>query len=119
MAITYLSGERIQGESANSKTSWTSNTADWTYSSSGYIDFATVRRATTHQQIYLDLQDFLGGSNLSNSSWVVRLGKFTTGTLASSGNVSLYICLTNSSSADSGDSQQTITIYKTLNNELS
>jgi hypothetical protein len=108
MAVTALSGQRWQGISANSSSSWTSNTADWTYSSSGYLDFATIHRATTSQEIYLDLQDFLGGSNLSDSSWVVRLGKFTTDSLASSGNVLLYIGFTNSSGADSGETQQTI-----------
>ena len=107
MAITYLSGQRVQGVSANSSSSWTSNTADWSYSSSGYLDFATIHRSETSQEIYLDLQDFLGGSNLSDSSWVVRLGKFTTGTL-SSGNVLLYIGFTNNNGADSGETQQTI-----------
>ena len=76
---------------------WVSNTSDWTYNASGdYIDFATVRRSTTAQQIYIDMQDsdYLGsGNNLSDSKWVWRC-KLTIGALASSGNTLLYIGFT-------------------------
>ena len=83
---------------------WVSNTSDWTYNASGdYIDFATVRRSTTAQQIYIDMQDsdYLGsGNNLSDSKWVARF-KIKVGAQASSGNVLLYLGFSNNL-ADSG-----------------
>jgi len=90
---------------------WASNTSDWEYNTSDYLDFATIRRSTTSQEMYIDLQDsdYLGtNNNLHASKWVVRLGKFTTGTLASSGNVMFFIGFSNSSGADSGESQQSV-----------
>ena len=131
MTISYLSGNRVEGLSTDTKPTnipintrfistdekkfydyknpltvsddlstdkgWVSNTSDWTYNATGdYIDFATVRRSTTAQQIYIDLQDsdYLGsGNNLSETKWAFRC-KLTIGALASSGNTLLYIGFT-------------------------
>ena len=90
---------------------WVSNTSDWTYNASGdYIDFATIRRSTTAQQIYIDVQDsdYLGsGNNLSDSAWTANF-KVKTGTSAS-GNAMIYLGFSNNL-ADSGTTQQSATM---------
>jgi hypothetical protein len=90
---------------------WASNTSDWTYNASGdYIDFATIRRSTTAQQIYIDVQDsdYLGsGNNLSDSAWTANF-KVKTGTSAS-GNAMVYFGFSNNL-ADSGTTQQSATM---------
>ena len=50
---------------------WVSNTSDWTYNATGdYIDFATIRRSTTAQQIYIEavwrLDPTSNGHNYNN-----------------------------------------------------
>jgi hypothetical protein len=92
---------------------WVSNTGSWTYNATGdYIDFATITRSTTAQQIYIDVQDsdYLGsGNNLSNTKWVARF-KIKTGTQATSqGNVLLYLGFSNNL-GDSGTTQQSVTV---------
>ena len=90
---------------------WVSNTSDWTYNATGdYIDFATIRRSTTAQQIYIDVQDsdYLGsGNNLSDSAWTANF-KVKTGTSAS-GNAMIYLGFSNNL-ADSGTTQQSATM---------
>ena len=90
---------------------WVSNTSDWTYNATGdYIDFATIRRSTTAQQIYIDVQDsdYLGsGNNLSDSAWTANF-KVKTGTSASA-NVMIYLGFSNNL-ADSGTTQQSATM---------
>ena len=86
---------------------WTSNTGDWTYNASDYLDFATIRRSTTSQEMYIDVQEKYGVT-LDSSKWTLRLGKFTTGALASSGNVMFFFGLTNDKDADSGQTQQSV-----------
>lgn len=87
---------------------WVSNTSDWTYNATGdYIDFATVRRSTTAQQIYIDVQDsdYLGsGNNLSDTTWTAKF-KVRSGASSSSGNVLLYLGFSNNL-GDSGTTQQ-------------
>lgn len=97
---------------------WASNTSDWTYNATGdYLDFATVRRSTTAQQIYIDVQDsdYLGsGNNLSDSKWVARF-KIRTGTQSSStGNVLWYLGFSNNL-GDSGTTQQTVSMSTNVN----
>jgi hypothetical protein len=96
---------------------WVSNTSDWTYNATGdYIDFATVRRSTTAQQIYLDVQDsdYLGsGNNLSDSKWTARF-KIRTGAISSSGNVLLYLGFSNNL-GDSGTTQQSACMCTNVN----
>ena len=96
---------------------WVSNTSDWTYNATGdYIDFATVRRSTTAQQIYLDVQDsdYLGsGNNLSDTAWTARF-KIRTGAISSSGNVLLYLGFSNNL-GDSGTTQQSACMCTNVN----
>tara|TARA_R110000787_G_scaffold286102_1_gene403338 strand:- start:22 stop:1662 length:1641 start_codon:yes stop_codon:yes gene_type:complete len=97
---------------------WVSNTGTWTYNATGdYIDFATITRSQTAQQIYIDVQDsdYLGsGNNLSDSSWVARF-KVRTGTKSSTqGGVSLYLGFSNNL-ADSGTTQQSATLTMNFN----
>ena len=91
---------------------WVSNTSDWTYNASGdYIDFATIRRSTTAQQIYIDVQDsdYLGsGNNLSDSAWTANF-KVKSGAVASGGNIMFYLGFSNNL-ADSGTTQQSATM---------
>lgn len=86
------------------------NTSDWAIPASGKIDFQTIRRSTTSQEMYIDLQDsdYLGsGNNLSDSKWVVRFGKFKVVNEATgSGNILLHLCLSNTNGS-SGGTQQT------------
>ena len=90
---------------------WVSNTSDWSYNATNdTIDLATVRRSTTAQRIYIDLQDadYLGsGNNLSDTSWVIRLGKFKVNALAPSLGVTAIVCLSDSI-GDSGTNQDAV-----------
>ena len=65
---------------------WTSNSSDFTYNATNdSVDLATLRRSTTSQEIYIDLQDsdYLGsGVNLSG-------GQLTVGTAYSVGNAGI------------------------------
>jgi len=97
---------------------WVSNTGSWTYNATGgYIDFATITRSQTAQQIYIDVQDsdYLGsGNNLSDSSWVARF-KVKTGTQSSSqGGIPFYIGFSNNL-GDSGTTQQSATVKTNVN----
>ena len=96
---------------------WTSNTGSWTYNSGGYIDFATITRSTTAQQIYIDVQDsdYLGsGNNLDDDKWVAQF-KIKTGTQSSStGNVIWYLGFSNNL-GDSGTTQQTVSMSTNVN----
>ena len=99
---------------------WVSNTGRWTYNSTGdYIDFATITRSQTAQQIYIDVQDadYLGsGNNLSDTAWVARF-KVRTGTQSSSqGNVLLYLGFSNNL-GDSGTTQQSATMQMNFNGQ--
>jgi len=99
---------------------WVSNTGSWTYNASGdYIDFATITRSQTAQQIYIDVQDgdYLGsGNNLSDTKWVARF-KVRTGTQSSSsGNVLLYFGFSNNL-GDSGTTQQSATMKMNFNGQ--
>lgn len=90
---------------------WVSNTNDWSYNATNdTIDLATIRRSTTAQRIYIDLQDadYLGsGNNLSDTSWVIRLGKFKVNSLGTGGGV-LAIIGVSSSTDDSGTNQDAV-----------
>ena len=99
---------------------WVSNTGSWTYNSTGdYIDFATITRSQTAQQIYIDVQDadYLGsGNNLSDTKWVARF-KVRTGTQSSTqGNVLLYLGFSNNL-GDSGTTQQSATMQMNFNGQ--
>tara|TARA_B110000495_G_scaffold165975_1_gene151931 strand:+ start:17 stop:1315 length:1299 start_codon:yes stop_codon:yes gene_type:complete len=99
---------------------WVSNTGSWTYNASGdYIDFATITRSQTAQQIYIDVQDadYLGsGNNLSDTKWVTRF-KVRTGTQSSTqGNVLLYLGFSNNL-GDSGTTQQSATMQMNFNGQ--
>ena len=99
---------------------WVSNTGSWTYNASGdYIDFATITRSQTAQQIYIDVQDadYLGsGNNLSDTKWVARF-KVRTGTQSSTqGNVLLYLGFSNNL-GDSGTTQQSATMQMNFNGQ--
>ena len=99
---------------------WVSNTSAWTYNASGdYLDFATITRSTTAQQIYLDVHDsdYLGsGNNLSDTAWTARF-KIRTGTQSSStGNVLFYFGFSNNL-GDSGTTQQTVTMKMNFNGQ--
>jgi hypothetical protein len=130
MTIEYKDSKRIVGLSSDvvetptvnddltTDKGWVSNTSDWTYNATGdYIDFATIRRSTTAQQIYIDVQDsdYLGsGNNLSDSAWTARF-KFKTGTQGSStGNVLWYMSFSNNL-GDSGTTQQTVAMRTNVN----
>ena len=99
---------------------WVSNTGSWTYNATGdYIDFATITRSQTAQQIYIDVQDsdYLGsGTNLSDTKWVARF-KVRTGTQSSSsGNVMIYFGFSNNL-GDSGTTQQSATMKMNFNGQ--
>jgi len=113
----YYSDPLSVDDDLTSDKGWVSNTADWTYNATGdYIDFATVRRSTTAQQIYLDVQDsdYLGsGNNLSDTVWTARF-KIRTGAISSSGNVLLYLGFSNNL-GDSGTTQQSACMCTNVN----
>ena len=117
----YWFSEAVAPTSEDDLTSdkgWVSNTSDWTYNATGdYLDFATVRRSTTAQQIYIDVQDsdYLGsGNNLSDTAWTARF-KIKTGTQgSSSGNIMWYIGFSNNL-GDSGTTQQTVAMRTNVN----
>ena len=96
----------------------TSNSSDFEYNSSNdSIDLKTLRRNTTNQQIYIDLQDgdYLGsGNNLDDSTFTVRLGKIVWNTVPSGGGVTANIMLSKSLQ-DSGTNQYSINLQQILN----
>jgi hypothetical protein len=104
----WFSEAPVATDDYTSNKGYVDNTSDWAVPASGKIDFETIRRSTTSQEMYIDLQDsdYLG-ENLSDTNWTVRFGKFKVvneGT--QSGNVLLHICLSNTNGS-SGGTQQT------------
>ncbi len=101
---------------------WVSNTSDWSYNATNdSIDLATIRRSTTSQEIYIDLQDsdYLGsGVNLSDSSFTVRFGKIKTNSMASSANIS-YSVMLSKGLQDSGTNQYSINLQHNPNSNES
>jgi len=97
---------------------WTSNSSDFTYNATNdSVDLATLRRSTTSQEIYIDLQDsdYLGaGNNLSDSSFTVRFGKIRWNTIPSGGGVTANIMLSKGLQ-DSGTNQYTVNLQQILN----
>ena len=97
---------------------WTSNSSDFTYNATNdSIDLATLRRNTTSQEIYIDLQDsdYLGsGNNLSDSSFVFRFGKIRWNTVPAGGGVTANIMLSKGLQ-DSGTNQYTVNLQQILN----
>ena len=131
--VEYLSGNRIQGSSTalanvtktddlSTDKGWVSNTSDWSYNATNdSIDLATIRRSTTSQEIYIDLQDsdYLGsGVNLSDSSFTVRFGKIKTNSMASSANIS-YSVMLSKGLQDSGTNQYSINLQHNPNSNES
>ena len=97
---------------------WSSNSSDWAYNTSDYLYFNPIRRNTTSQDMYIDLQDsdYLGsGNNLHASKWVVRLGKFETVSLAG-GNADFYFGVSDGTGDDSSTQQS---VYFALNGNSS
>ena len=91
---------------------WTSNTSDWSYNATGdYLDFNPIRRNTTAQIMYLDMQNsnYLGSGNyLDASALIVRLGKFNVQSIGgSTGNVQMFFGVSNNTS-DDDTTQQTV-----------
>ena len=97
---------------------WTSNSSDFTYNATNdSVDLATLRRSTTSQEIYIDLQDsdYLGsGVNLSDSSFTVRFGKIRWNTVPAGGGVTANIMLSKGLQ-DSGTNQYTVNLQQILN----
>jgi len=116
----WFSKPTVVDDDLSNNEGWQSNTSAWTYNASGdYLDFATITRSTTAQQIYIDVQDsaYLGsGNNLSDSEWTARF-KIRTGTQSSStGNVLFYFGFSNNL-GDSGTTQQTVTMKMNFNGQ--
>ena len=104
----WFSKAPVVTDDYTSNKGYVDNTSDWAVPASGKIDFETVRRSTTSQEMYIDLQDsdYLG-ENLSDTNWTVKFGKFkVVNEATSSGNVLLHICLSNTNGS-SGGTQQT------------
>lgn len=104
----WFSKAPVATDDYTSNKGYVDNTSDWAVPASGKIDFETVRRSTTSQEMYIDLQDsdYLG-ENLSDTNWTVKFGKFkVVNEATSSGNVLLHICLSNTNGS-SGGTQQT------------
>ena len=96
---------------------WTSNTSDWSYNAGGdYLDFNPIRRNTSAQIMYLDMQNsnYLGSGNfLDASAWIVRLGKFSVQSIGgSTGNVQMFFGVSNGTGDDSSTQQ---TVYHDAN----
>ena len=85
---------------------------DWDYNASNYLDFSPIRRQTTAQVMYIDMQDadYLGsGNNLSDTKWVIRLGKWTTVSQTSStANVDVFIGVSTNGSGGATTSQEAV-----------
>ena len=85
---------------------------DWDYNASNYLDFSPIRRQSTAQVMYIDLQDsdYLGsGNNLSDTKWVIRLGKWTTVSQTSStANVDVFIGVSTNGSGGATTSQEAV-----------
>ena len=96
---------------------WVSTSSDWAYNASDYLYLDPIRRSTTSQQIYIDLQDadYLGsGNNLHATKWVTRF-KFETETLTSAtGNAEVFIGLSDTSGASSQATNQDM-VYLSIN----
>jgi hypothetical protein len=91
---------------------WTSNTSDWSYNATNdSVDLATIRRTPTSQEIYIDLQDadYLNGSNLSDTAWIVRLGKIVHNSLPSGGGVTCSVMISKLVQ-DSGTNQYSLNL---------
>jgi len=95
---------------------WTSNSGDWAHSTANdSVDLSVIRITLTSQEIYMDLQDsdYLNGSNLSDSSWVIRLGKLRHNSFSTGGNVQLNITISKLVQ-DSGTNQYSINLQPNL-----
>jgi hypothetical protein len=96
---------------------WVSTSSDWAYNASDYLYLDPIRRSTTSQQIYIDLQDsdYLGsGNNLHATEWVTRF-KFETETLTSAtGNAEVFIGLSDTSGASAQATNQDM-VYLSIN----
>ena len=87
-------------------TGWVATNSEFAHST-GKLTFDPIRRNTTAQHIYIDLQDsdWLGsGNNLSDTAWLVRLGKLKTTGFGGSGDSFLQLSLS-STTGDSGSTQ--------------
>ena len=62
---------------------WSSNSSDWAYNTSDYLYFNPIRRNTTSQDMYIDLQDsdYLG-SGKGNLTYTLAIGTSLTEKLA-------------------------------------
>ena len=96
---------------------WVSTSSDWAYNTSDYLYLDPIRRSTTSQQIYIDLQDsdYLGSNNnLHATKWVTRF-KFETETLTSAtGNAEVFIGLSDTSGASAQATNQDM-VYLSIN----
>jgi len=91
---------------------WSSNTGDWSYNAANdSVDLATIRRTPTSQEIHMDLQDadYLNGSNLSDTAWIVRLGKIVHNSFPSGGGVTCSIMISKLVQ-DSGTNQYSVNL---------
>jgi len=95
---------------------WVTNTTgtptDFAYNAANdSVHLSTIRRTPTHQQIYLDLQDadYLNGSNLSDTAWLMRLGKIEHNAFPSGGGVTLNFMISKGLQ-DSGTNQYSINL---------
>ena len=124
--VEYLSGGRIQGSStADAPTvtddlttddGWVSTSSDWAYNASDYLYLDPIRRSTTSQQIYIDLQDYpdFEDNYLNATKWVTRF-KFETETLTSAtGNAEVFIGLSDTSGASLQATNQDM-VYLSIN----
>tara|TARA_B100000949_G_C14272569_1_gene448032 strand:+ start:182 stop:1900 length:1719 start_codon:yes stop_codon:yes gene_type:complete len=92
---------------------WVSNTGDWSYNAANdSVDLAVIRRTPTSQEIYIDLQDadYLNGSNLSDTAWIVRLGKIVHNSPFPSGGGVTCSIMISKSVQDSGTNQYSINL---------
>jgi len=123
MAITYLSGERIQGSSTGAKTPTLSfdlsSASGWTQSGNNSHSVDTTNSqidwdatAGGQAQLYYDI----GSGNISDTAWVLRF-KFTTTASASGSGSSTHfgIGLTNST-AGYGTNQNHVTFTASTGN---
>jgi len=100
---------------------WTSNTGDWAHSTANdSVDLSAIRITLTSQEIYMDLQDsdYLNGSNLSDSSWLIRLGKLRHNSFSDGSNVTVNITISKGLQ-DSGTNQYSVNLQGNLYDDSS
>ena len=127
MAITYLSGGRIQGSSTGSasptvaktifqgaglESKWVDNSEDISYNATtDVIDFVVSGSGNTDSYATFDLQDStaLNGSSASDTAWVLRFKlAITTYTLNHNSSSALVIGISNQGTSNGSASQNGI-----------